>query len=159
MSGDSSSPPQFRVETLNATYDAYGMVLGLLSRHAPFSEFRLNQISATIRAQLKRGHHVAALTPDNDLVGYAGWVYTLGASAELWVEDRGPLKILEKDYDALAMTIVVSEVPSAASAMMRRCRALNPGLRGYFKRSYDGQLRVARKQSVQNGGLAAGGAQ
>jgi hypothetical protein len=149
-----SKPMPLRIEQLNATYDAYGMVLGLLSRHAPFSEFRLSEISATIRVQLKRGQHVAAVTPENELVGYAGWVYTLQASAELWVDGRGPLQILEKNHDALAMTIVVSEVPAAVSAMMRRCRALNPGLRGYFKRSYDGQLRAPRKQSVHIGGVA-----
>jgi hypothetical protein len=152
MSIDPSDP--FRIVTLNPTYDAYGMVLELLSRHAPFSEFRLSQISESVRAQLKGARHVAALSPDNELVGFAGWAYTLAASAELWVEGRGPLKILDKGYDALAMTIVVSTLPAATSAMMRHSRSLHPGLRGYFKRSYDGQLRDSRKQSVAAGGVA-----
>lgn len=143
----------FRVEQLPATYDAFGMVLELLSRHAPFSDFKLAEIGDTIRAQLKSGRHVAALTPENELVGFAGWAYTLQAIAELWVEGRGPLKIIEKDYDAVALTVVVSASPSATRAMMRQSRALNPGMRGYFKRSYDGQMRQPRKQSVPVGGV------
>lgn len=153
MTIDPASDRPFRVETLNPTYDAYGMVLDLLSRNAPFSEFRLSQISATIRSQLKGGRHVAALTPDNELVGFAGWVYTLQAIAELWVEGRGPLKIVDKGYDAAAMTVVVSTIPAATSAMIRHSRVLHPGLRAYFKRSYDGQLREPRKQSVPAGGV------
>jgi hypothetical protein len=148
MSGDREAQ-SFRIETLDATFEAYGAVLDLLSRHAPFSEFRLNQIGTTIRAQLKQKLHVAALSPKNELVAYAGWVHTLQASAGLWVAGSGPLQVVEKNHDALAMTVVVSEVPAAVTAMMRRCRELNPGLRGYFKRSYDGQLRSPRKQSVR----------
>lgn len=154
MAIEPAADQPFRVETLNPTYDAYGMVLELLSRNPPFADFRLSQISDTIRAQLKGRRHAAALTPDNELVGFAGWSYTLAASAELWVEDRGPLKILEKGYDALAMTVVVSTIPAATTAMIRHSRTLNPGLRGYFKRSYDGQLREPRKQSVPAGGVA-----
>jgi hypothetical protein len=152
-----SKPLSLRIEQLNPTYDAYGMVLDLLSRHAPFAEFRLNQIGTAIREQLKKGQHVAALTPDNELAGYTGWVFTLAASAELWMRDRGTLKVVSKNHDAFAVTIVVSTDPKATAAMIRRCKALNPGLRGYFKRSYDGELRPSRKQSLRTGPADAAG--
>jgi hemolysin-activating ACP:hemolysin acyltransferase len=153
MTQDSALDRPFRVTTLDPTFDAYGMVLELLARNPPFSDFKLAHISATIRSQLKGARHVAALTPDNELVGFAGWAYTLRAIAEVWVEGRGPLRTIEKDYDALAMTVVVSTIPAATSAMIRHSRALHPGLRGYFKRSYDGQLREPRKQSIRAGSL------
>jgi hypothetical protein len=139
---------EYRIEVLNGSYEAFGMVLDLLSRHPPFADSPLDQMSKTIRKQLRLGRQVAALSPSNDLIAYAGWVPSLRASAELWVEDRGPLKVLDEGYDAMAMTIVVSTQPTVTKALMRRARDLNPDMQWYFKRAYGRKLRAARKQSL-----------
>jgi hypothetical protein len=142
------SEPEYRVETLPGSFETLGLVLDLLSRHAPFADASLATMVPTIRRQLKRGRQVAALAPNGDLIAYAGWVPTLQASAELWVEDRGPLKILEKDADAVALTIVVSSAPAVTRELLRRVRNICGDKKWYFKRSYDGQLRNNRKQML-----------
>ena len=91
----------FRIEVLGGSYDAFGMVLDLLSRHPPFADSPLDQLAKTLRKQLRQGRNVAALSLKDDLVAYAGWVPALRASAELWVEGKGPLEIVEKGSDAL----------------------------------------------------------
>jgi hypothetical protein len=139
---------EYRIEVLSGSYDAFGMVLDLLSRYPPFADSPLEQLARTIRKQLRLGRQVAALSPADELIAYAGWVPALRASAELWVEDRGPLRILEEGYDAMAMTIVVSTQPTVTKALMRRARDLNPQMRWYFKRAYDGKLRSPRKQTL-----------
>ena len=138
----------FRIEVLGGSYDAFGMVLDLLSRHPPFADSPLEHLAKTVRKQLRLGRNVAALSPQDDLVAYAGWVPALRASAELWVEGRGPLEILEQGSDALAMTIVVSTQPTVTTAMLRRARELNPDMHWYFKRAYGDQLRGSRKQAL-----------
>lgn len=143
-----TAQPDYRVEVLNNSYEAFGMVLDLLSNHPPFADSPLDQMAKTIRKQLRLGRQVAALSPGNDLIAYAGWVPSLRASAELWVEGRGPLKTLDTGYDAMAMTIVVSTQSAVTKALMRRARDLNPEMHWYFKRAYGGQLRAARKQSL-----------
>jgi hypothetical protein len=138
----------YRVVVLKQSHAAFGLVLALLSRHPPFSDSTLSQMAKTIRKQLRLGRNAAALSPKGELLAYAGWVPTLRASAELWVEDRGPLEIVERESDAMAMTIVVSESPSVTKALMRRAREMNPNMNWYFKRSYSGQFRAPRKQGV-----------
>ena len=98
-----------------------------------------------MRLQLRQQRQLGALSRTNDLIAYAGWTPTLQASAELWIEDRGPLKVLERGHDAMAMTIVVSTQSSVTKALMRRARELNPEMRWFFKRSYGRQLRDSRK--------------
>jgi len=139
---------EYRIEVLSGSFEALGMVLDLLSRHPPFSDWPLSRVNKAIRRQLRQGRQVGALSPSNELIGYAGWTPTLQASAELWIEDRGPLTVLERGYDAMAMTIVVSPKPGVAKALMRRARDLNPDMRWYFKRSYAHQLRGARKTAL-----------
>ena len=139
---------EFRIEVLNSSYDAFGMVLDLLSRHAPFADSPLDQMAKTVRKQLRLGRQLGALSPSDELVAYAGWVPALRASAELWVEGRGPLRVLEEGYDAMAMTIVVSTQPTVTKALMRRAREMNPSMQWYFKRAYGGQLRAPRKQAL-----------
>lgn len=142
--------PSYRIESLTGSYAAFGMVLDLLSRHAPFADSPLSQLAPTIRKQLRSGRQVAAISPGNDLLAYAGWVPTTRASAELWVAEIGPLSIVNEGQDAMAMTVVVSTEAAVTAALMRRARDLNPDMKWYFKRSYDGQLRPARKQSLQD---------
>jgi hypothetical protein len=139
---------EFRIEVLNSSYDAFGMVLDLLSRHAPFADSPLDHMAKAVRKQLRLGRQLAALSPGDELVAYAGWVPSLRASAELWVEDRGPLKVIDKGYDAMAMTIVVSTQSTVTKALMRRARDMNPDMQWYFKRAYGGQLRAPRKQAL-----------
>jgi hypothetical protein len=143
-----SAEPPYRIVVLDGSYSALGLVLHLLSRHPPFSDSTLSQITKTVRKQLRLGRNTAALSPKGELLAYSGWVTTLRASAELWVEDRGPLKIVEGASDALAMTVVVSESASVTKALMRRAREMNPNMYWYFKRSYSGQFRAPRKHGV-----------
>lgn len=138
----------YRIEVLSGSFDAFGMVIDLLSRHAPFSDWPISRLARPVRRQLQSGRHVAALSPNSRLIAYAGWTPTLRATAELWVEERGPLQVLEKGHDAMAMTIVVSEQPIVTKALLRRARDLNPDMHWYFKRSYGDQLRESRKQSL-----------
>ena len=142
--------PRYRIVPLDGSYSSMGMVLSLLSRHPPFSDSRLDHIAMTIGKQLRGGRNVAAVSPQSELLGYVGWVPTLRASAELWMEGRGPLKILEQNSDAVAITIVVSESPSITKALIRGARDLSPNMRWFFKRSYGGQFRAPRKQAVLN---------
>lgn len=136
---------EYRIEALSGSFEAFGMVLDLLSRYPPFSDWPLSRLSKSIRTQLRQQRQLGALSSSNELIAYAGWTPTLQASAELWIEDRGPLKILERGHDAMAMTIVVSTRSSVTKALMRRARELNPEMRWFFKRSYGGQLRAPRK--------------
>jgi hypothetical protein len=146
--GIAMDSPEYRIEVLTGSYEALGMVLDLLSRHPPFADWPLSRLGKSIRRQLRQGRQVGALSPSNELIGYAGWTPTLQASAELWIEDRGPLKVLERGYDAMAMTIVVSPQPGVAKALMRKARELNPDARWFFKRSYAHQLRGSRKAAL-----------
>lgn len=134
-----------RVQPLGPTYAAYGAVLELLARFAPFAGFRLDQASAIVRAQLKSGNHVAVFTPDDQLVGYLGWIYTSSTAAELWLQDQGELEPTSSG-DALAVTVVVSTIPAATEMMAARCRKLHRGYRAYFQRLY--KDRPPRKHSV-----------
>ena len=147
-----TADPEYRIAVLDRSYPALGMVLDLLSRHPPFSDSRLDQIVKTIGKQLKAGRNVAAVSPQNALVAYVGWVPTLRASAELWIEDRGPLRVLDQPSDAVAITVVVSESPSITKALIRRAREMSPNMHWYFKRSYGGQFRASRKQALFNRG-------
>lgn len=142
--------PDYRIESLSGSYEAFGMVLDLLSRHAPFADSPLSQLAQAIRRQLRTGRQVAAISAQNDLLAYAGWVPTTRASAELWVAEIGPLSIGDVGQDAMAMTVVVSTRVSVTAALIRRARDLNPDAKWYFKRSYGAQLRSPRKQSLQD---------
>jgi hemolysin-activating ACP:hemolysin acyltransferase len=146
---------EYRIEVLSGSYEALGMVLDLLSRHPPFADWPLSRLSKSIRRQLQQGRQVGALSSSNELVAYAGWTPTLQASAELWIQDRGPLKVLERGYDAMAMTIVVSPQPGVAKALMRKARKLNPDTQWFFKRSYGHQLRESRKTALRDSAARA----
>lgn len=145
--------PEYRIESLTGSYEAFGMVFDLLSRHPPFADSPLAQLAQPIRRQLRTGRQVAAVSADNELLAYAGWVPTTRANAELWVADIGPLSIVDDGQDAMAMTIVVSTHPGVTAALIRRARDLNPDVKWYFKRSYGAQLRPSRKQSLQDKSL------
>ena len=149
---DAATEPAYRIEVLRPSFDSFGLVLDLLSRHPPFAEWPLERLAKAIRKQLRLGQQIAALSPGDDLLAYAGWVPSLQASAELWMENRGPLQMLDQGGDARAVTIFVSTQPIVTKAMVRHARALAPDIRWYFKRTYGDKLRVPRKDTVRNRG-------
>jgi hypothetical protein len=145
--------PSLEIRTLGPSFEAMGLVLDLMSRHPPFDQYRLARIAAVIRHQLDSGANVAAIDGTGRLVGYAGWAHVLAVSAPLWIEDRGPLQIVDHPTGAVALTIVVSALPASIAPMIRRARQLNPGVQVFFKRSYETDLKLPRKTSVANTGL------
>jgi hypothetical protein len=144
---------EIKLTSLNPSFEAFGMVLDFLSAALPFSHFELGRFAGVIRQQLQIGNHLAALSRQNEMVGYAGWIHTSVAYATLWVEDKGSLLSLDgQPHDAAALTVVASQDKRATTMLLRGARVLNPGVRVYFKRGYDGDLRTAKKVSVLNVG-------
>jgi len=136
---------------MEASFDSLGRILDLLSQAAPFDQYPLVQIARVVRDQLRFGANVAVKNEQDALIGYAGWIHTSLAAGQLWVEDKGPLKVLAPGaHDAVALTIVLSREASATAALIRGARNLNPGVRVYFKRGYDNVLRMPKKISVLN---------
>jgi hypothetical protein len=147
------SEDDLEIIAMNATYEAFGMVMDFLSGAPPFNKFDLAYIAELIRAQLQLGHHLGAVTGQREMVGYAGWIHTSEANAELWMRDMGVLRPVETGrHDAAALTIVAVTDSRATPRLLRGARALNPGVRVFFKRSYDDALRPPKKASVLNFG-------
>jgi hypothetical protein len=136
--------------TLPGSFEVFGRVIDILARTAPFADGPLAPTAKTVRQQIKHGRYVAAVTEAGDIIAYMGWVPTLRASAELWIDDRGPLQVRNRGYDALALNIVVSPRRDITTAMIRHARESNGTIRVYFKRVYSAGLRQARKGSVTN---------
>lgn len=129
------------------SFEAFGMVLDLLSRQMPFRDFDLAQVAAAVRLQLKHRHHVAAMR-GRTLVGYVGWMATRSDIGAGWLAGTEVLTpVDERAADALAVTIVVALEPRLALSLIREARKLNIGRRAYFKRG-DGES--ARKATVLN---------
>jgi len=136
---------------MNPSYEAFGMTLDFLSRSLPFGKFELAHISELIRDQLRLSHHLAALNSGREMVGYAGWIHTSAPAAEIWMRDMGPLRSVQSgSHDAAALTVVSVADTRATLRLMRGARNLNPGIRVFFKRTYDETLRAAKKSSVLN---------
>lgn len=138
----------WRIVTLPPALDALGLVLSLLSKHPPFSRSDLKTMHDAVRYQLRYGLNVAAITPSGQIVGYAGWVRTREAQADLWLEDKASLKVMAEGHDAVALTVVVSVDPAVTRALIRQARRLNQGLRVFFKRAYTDETVLERKNSV-----------
>jgi len=152
---DNQTPPAtpLSIVGLANTYEAFGMVINFLSVSLPFSHFELGQFAGIIRDQLVQGHNLAAITDANEMVGYVGWLHTSQANAELWSNDMGPLRaVTDGTHDAAALTVVAASEQQATLRLIRGARTLHKGMRVYFKRGYDGQVRPARKASVLNFG-------
>lgn len=139
-----------KIVQLDPSFDSLGRVLELLSKVEPFSQHKLADATRAVGEQISRGAHVAAVDRDAGLVGYAGWVRTSRSYAELWVEGKGPLRVVEQGSDAAALTIVVAGNHQATVGLIRAARGLNPGIRVYFMRGYETGTRQARKVSVLN---------
>jgi hypothetical protein len=153
MAEDAAPGAGWRIVELANTFEAFGMVIDFLSASLPFSSFELGPFSGVIRDQLSLAHNFTAIDPNNNIVGYAGWILTTRANAELWERDMGMLRaIVEPAADAAALTVVASNNKAATLALIRACRDRNKDIRVFFKRGYDGQMRTSRKSSVLNFG-------
>jgi hypothetical protein len=155
MSDDDGLGPEpqrdLTIVGLASTYEAFGLVMDFLARVQPFSDFQVGKFAAVIQQQLASGHNLAALDANQQMVGYAGWIHTSSVSAEQWMADNGPLQPLDgQTHDAAALTVVAATDSRATPRLMRGARSLNPGVRVYFKRGYDGEVRGPKKVSVLN---------
>jgi hypothetical protein len=142
-------PGNLRIGKLKATHEGFGRVIDYLSRVEPFSQHSLGNFANSLRHQLRHGDHLAA-TSGRNLVGYMGWMPTSVAIAELWSEDKGPLRpVYDASYDAYALSVVAVPDRRILTPMIREAlkeaRARGPGKRLYFKREYQG--RGPRKSS------------
>ena len=124
-----------------------GLICDFVSRFPPFDRFEFRHMAVTLRHQLEaQSHLVAGL--DDQIVGYLGWIQTTRAIAETWVEGDRELTAVTDNVDALAATVLATDNPKFVLPLIRRAKALNPGLSVYWKRQFsDG--RVAMKRSVR----------
>jgi hypothetical protein len=141
---------QFELMLLRHSYEAFGMVIDLLSRNLPFAKFEVGDLGAAVRLQLQLEHHVGAIF-EGRLIGYLGWLTTSPTVAEAWVAGAGPLTT-ESSGSSVALTIVVGTDSKVIRALISNARQRNVGKRVYFKRAA-GQG-TERKTSVLNRGAA-----
>jgi hypothetical protein len=141
---------QFELMLLRHSYEAFGMVIDLLSRNLPFAKFEVGDLGAAVRLQLQLEHHVGAIF-EGRLIGYLGWLTTSPTVAEAWVAGEGPLTT-ESSGNSVALTIVVGTDSKVIRALISNARQRNVGKRVYFKRAA-GQG-TERKTSVLNRGTA-----
>ncbi len=132
-----------------ASLESFGAAVDFLARRAPFSTNQVGPFIRAVRRQVLRGEHVAAFDGEK-LVAYAGWLPTMRAEAEAWLQDGGDLRPADHGADAVALTIVAADDPGLTLGLMRAAREINPGLKVFFKRSYADGSRAARKSRVQN---------
>jgi hypothetical protein len=131
-----------------ASMETLGLVVSFLSRRAPFSEFAAGSLIDALQHQLSSNCHVC-LVENEQLTGYLGWLPITVALGEQWKRDGSILTIVPDDVaDAVALTIIASDTPEGARALIRAARMLNPARRVYFKRETGGGS--ARKASVLN---------
>lgn len=139
--------PGLKILTLGLSVGAFGLVMDRLSSAAPFSRYPAARLAQVVRSQLSSGRNLAALDAGERLVGYIGWIATLQASADLWLEDRGPLVVARDGaFDAVALTVAVSSRREVTSRLLRAAREANPGVKVYFKR--ERPLRPTAKWSL-----------
>jgi hemolysin-activating ACP:hemolysin acyltransferase len=138
-----------RVLQLNATFEAFGIVMDYLAVRAPFSTFEAGDLVKAVRRQLRGGHHLVAMQGQS-AVGYLGWMPTTNAIAQKWLDGTGQLKPADAaSTDAVALTIVAADLPLARRQLIRSARMLNKTVRVYFKRGAENG-RPARKVSLMS---------
>ena len=141
---------QFDLMLLRHSYEAFGMVIDLLSRNLPFAKFEVGDLGAAVRLQLQLEHHVGAIS-EGKLVGYLGWLATSQTVAEAWVAGEGPLTT-DSSGNSVALTMVVGTHSKVIRALISNARQRNVGKRVYFKRA--SSQGTERKTSVLNRGAA-----
>jgi len=140
------SPTQ--IVRLKNSFEAFGMVIDLLSHHEPFRHYQADLLAGAVRLQLLRETHVAALQ-DGKLLGYFGWLRTTRAIAAAWADGNGPLTpVPPQDSDAVAVTIVVAADPKVLRHLVRLARQLHPQTTVFFKRQQGNNTRKSVVTSV-----------
>lgn len=136
-------------KSIPATLESFGVAVDFLSRFEPFTRDPVGPFVRAVRRQILRQQHLFAFDGEK-IVGYAGWLPTTRQAAEAWLNDSGELLPADENPEAVALTIVAVDDPSATLGLMREARRINPGLRVFFKRNYSDATRTARKAAVQN---------
>jgi hypothetical protein len=135
------------IESFPGTPLSLGLICDFVSKFPPFDAFEFKQMTVTLRFQLEAQCNLVAGRED-EIVGYLGWIPTTVAIAEAWVRDQGPLVAAIEDISAMAVTVLATSNPRYALPLIRRFKAMNPGLPGYWKRQFlDGK--EPRKRSVR----------
>jgi len=141
---------EVKVVVLSQTFEAFGMVMDLLSYSETFRDFTVADLAPVVQRQLKEGFNLGAVS-DGQLIGYAGWLLTDIQTGNDWVENKSFLRPIPTDEaDAAALTIFVSEEKNVTRRLIRGARELNKGKRVFFKRGYNESLKHGRKSAVLN---------
>ena len=138
------------ITRLEPSFESLGRILTFISQVEPFSAYGLGTTVRAIQDQLVSGEHAAAMAPNGEMVGYAGWVITSSLIAQLWIADKAALRPVERPGDAAALTIVVSRTRESTTRLIRAAREFNPGVPVFFKRGYEGALKPSKKAAVFN---------
>lgn len=147
---NSADSKEISIIVLAPSYEAFGMAIDFLARSDPFGSFEADTLANVVINQLKSGHNLAAIK-DGEMIGYAGWLLTTEELGEEWTEGRAILRPLKNEKaNAAALTVFSSGDAGATMRLIRGAREINKGVRVFFKRGYEGQLRDSRKNSVLN---------
>ncbi len=144
-----SDPGQdFAIGRLPFTHEALGGVFDYVANTKAFARFEAGTLVRALRQQLTLKQNMFAHR-DGKLIGYCGWLLTDAKSGEAWLKDETGVRPLpEAEADAALLTVVRTEETRVLRALIRRCRALYPGKRVFFKRVYGDSARDERRQSV-----------
>jgi hypothetical protein len=135
------------IATFPSTPLSLGLLCNFVSRFPPFDTFEFKQMTVTLRFQLEAQCNLVAGDAD-EIVGYLGWIPTTVAIAEAWAADQGPLVAATNEVSALAVTVLAASNPKYVLPLIRRAKAMQPGLPVYWKRQFtDGKQ--SRKRRVR----------
>ncbi len=150
MQSTTPATPALDICQLPPTFESLGLVADLLAEFDTFDTFEFGPLARALVAQLKQRHHVCAFS-GNRLIGYCGLLPVKTAQARLWLDGRAVLESAPPGAaDAMALTVVAVRDPRAVRPLIRYCRSGFPGVPVFFKRSYAGRRKSARKNTVIN---------
>lgn len=119
------------------------VILQFLAKHPPFSAYDLKKIVHSLQIQFTQDSNLIALK-DDKVVGYLGWLWTERAIAENWKRFGGKLFAKEKNFDAIAITILAVDSPQDILPMIKHAKTLSNGLPVYWKRHAPNAARPMR---------------
>jgi hemolysin-activating ACP:hemolysin acyltransferase len=116
--------------------EALGCATLLLSTARPFDRMRFGALARALNGQIHRGHYLFA-AQGRRLVGYVGWALCTEEVGRGWAHGR----YRPSHEDCLAGDCFVGltwygESPRITFFLMRRCRALYPGVKVFGRREY-----------------------
>lgn len=150
MADTATASPALDICQLPPTFESLGLVADLLSEFDTFDTFEFAPLIRTLSAQVQQRHHVCAFSGQR-LVGYCGLLPVRAAQARLWLDGRAVLDPAPPGgADAMALTVVAVREARALRPLIRFCRQGFPDTQVFFKRSYGGGKRPARKCTVKN---------